>query len=252
MTSKPSRPVRPIGRVRIGTPLLLGVVVAVTVPVTLAYGAAGGFSRFDEHQLPGTVSLAGPITSVEITGLDESVRVTGSTTAAMVTGTSLVEYHEAATQPQLQETVVDGVAELTWTCPGTHCSGAVSWNITVPAGVPVTAATTNASVYLTSLTGTLTANSSNGDIIGHHLGSGDATFTTSNAGITAQFDGAPKLISATTDNAGVEIDTDGRTSAYDDVRTENSGTDLTNPGNDIPQTDHVIRVRTRNASVNIH
>lgn len=251
MTTKPSRPVRPIGHVRIGTPLLLGIVVAVAVPVTVAYGAAGGFSRFHDHQLPGNVSLAGPITSVEVTGLNDSVRVTGSATAAMVTGTDLVEYHEAATQPQLQETVVDGVAKLTWTCPGDHCDGGVSWNLTVPAGVPVTATTSNATVFLNALTGTVSATSSNGGIDGHHLGSGDVTFRTRNADITAQFDGAPRLITADTENAGIDITTDGRTPTFDYVQTSNASADLSNPGFATPQTDHEIRAVTTNGGVTI-
>lgn len=251
-TPRRNRPVRPIGRVRVGTPVLVGVVLAVTVPVALAYGAAGGFSRFHDHQTPGVVDLSGPITAVEVTGLNGDVRVTGDPAATGVTGTSLVEYHEDATEPRPTMTVVDGVAKLNWSCPGSHCDGAVMWHITVPAAAKVTVTSSNASLDLDSLTGEIVATTSNADIDARHLGSGNATFQTRNADITAFFDGAPTLISASTSNANVEIWTDGKTETFDDVQTSNGNTEVSNPGSYDRFAARTVQVRTTNGNVTIH
>jgi hypothetical protein len=232
--------------------MLVGVVLAVTVPVGLAYGAAGGFSRFRDHQTPGVVALSGPITAVEITGLNGDVRVNGDPAATGVTGTSLVEYHEDATKPQLTMTVDGGVAKLAWTCPGGHCDGAVMWHVTVPGAAKVTVASSNASLDLDFLTGEIVATTSNAGIDARHLGSGNATFQTRNADITARFDGAPTLISANTSDADVEIGTDGKTEAFDDVQTSNGNTEISNPGAYNRFASRTVQVRTTNGNVTIH
>lgn len=253
MTKSAPRPVRPIGRVRVGTPVLLGIAVLVTAPVTVAYGAAGGFGRYEDHQQPGVVALAGPVTAVEVTGFDGDVYLDGSATATGVTGTSLTSYHETATRAVLTETVQDGVAKLAFTCPNGHCSGGVSWHLTVPAGAAVTVTTNDALISLDALAGPVTATSDNGDVRARELGSGDAVLRTRNAAVTAQFDGAPTSVSASSENGDVDITTDGRTPAYDDVRDTDGGgsVDLSNPGNDDKSAAHVITVRTSDGRISI-
>ena len=251
MTTNAPRPVRPIGQVRVGTPMLVGVVLAITVPATVAYGAIGGFSQLHEQTQTEPVSLGGPIAAVEITGVNGDVEVTGAPQASGVTGIAVIGYHRTATMPQLRQSVVDGVATLAFTCPGGSCDGDVTWHVTVPAGLPVTAVTSNASVTLTGLTGRVEATSSNGGIDVRHLGSGDATFHTSNAGVTAQFDGAPHQIMAKTSNAGVDIFTDGKTPAFDAVQVSDGSTDESNPGKYDPNAGRTIIVETSNGGVTI-
>lgn len=251
MTTNAPRPIRPIGQVRVGTPMLLGVVLAITVPVTVAYGAVGGFSHFHEHTLPQRVSLGGPMAAVQITGVNGDVEITGDPQASGITGTAVIGYHETATMPQLRQSVVGGVATLGFVCPGGSCDGDVTWHVTVPAGLPVTAVTSNASVTLTGLTGRVDATSSNGGIDASHLGSGNATFHTSNAGVTAQFDGAPQQIMAKTSNGGVDVFTDGKTPAFDVVQVSNGSTDESNVGRYAPDSGRMIIVETTNGGVTI-
>jgi hypothetical protein len=246
--------IRPIGTVKIGTPLLVGIVLAVAAPVVVGWVIASGAADPGHEDAP-AFSLAGPVTSVVITGLDGTVRVTGDPSVSGVSGRVTVDWH-GQSRPQPVETIKDGVATLTFTrLPvGAHNNAMVSWDVLVPTTAAVTVTTSNASATLTGVGGAVDVTTSNASIRGVGLGDGLATFHTSNGTIEAAFTGAPPSIKAKSSNASVTITTDGKTRYFDRTTTSNGNTNRENDG----QNDYtlaptrMIDVETSNGSITIH
>ena len=119
-------------------------------------------------------------------------------------------------RPALRQSVADGVLTLTKDCSGGGC-GPIDITVSVPRDVSVQATTSEGSITVSGVAGPVDLTSKNGDIKADGLGSGDASFHTTNGTIDASFAGAPARISAGTTNASVTIGTDGRTAYYDSV-----------------------------------
>jgi hypothetical protein len=251
MTTDPN-PVRPISTLKIGTPLLVAIVLAVAAPVGIAWAVgSGAFDPGKEDTSP--VTLSGPVTSVVIAGLDGPVRVIADPAVNGVTGRATVDWH-GDHRPQLVETVKDGVATLDYDRSTATDQAAVSWDVTVPPTAAVTVGTTNGSAELTGVGGAVTVTTSNASISGDRLGSGAASFESSNGDITVDFAGAPTSIKAKSSNANVTVVTDGKTPYFDRTSTSNGNTVRDNLGSDdyTLATTRMIDVRTTNGNVTVH
>jgi hypothetical protein len=244
--AKPQTP-RPIGTVKIGTPLLAGLVLALCAPVAVAAALDLGDGR--EHSVPEQINVAGPFTKVVVKGENDSVRVIGDATVGGAIGQANLSWGEH--RPEVVQQVQDGVLTLSFTCSaGLNECGGVAWSIRVPPSVTVQVGTSNAGIEISKITGGVQAQTSNGEITAVDLGSGPASLVTSNASITASFAGAPNTIAAHTSNSSITIKTDGVTKYYDQVSTSNGNQVLDNPQDHM--SDRMIDATTSNGDINIH
>ncbi|MFL6111778.1 MAG: hypothetical protein ACJ786_10555 [Catenulispora sp.] len=241
---------RPISTVRISTVALLGIVVAVAIPAGAAALVLSG--SIDRQHSPQVIQVTEPITKIVIADDDGSIHITGDPTMSGVSGTADLNWRGFVnSKPPLEvrQNVSDGVLMLTKNClRGTDCGGA-DIDIKVPPNIAVQASTSNADVEVDTVTGGVDLSTQNAAITATGLGSGDATFHTSNGPIDADFAGGPKRIKATTSNAGVTIRTDGKTRYYNNVETSSGQMRQTNVQDRF--SDHEIDVSTSNGDVTI-
>lgn len=226
MTFDATPPRAPIGALRISTIAMAGVIVAVGVPAATAAFAMSS-QVIDQQQLVG-ISAAGPITRVVIADSESDVHISATDTAGGVSGQAVVQWKgKNGKRAELRQSVADGVLTLTKDCSGGGC-GPVDITLSVPRDIAVQAATSDGGISVSGVTGAVDLRTSNGGIDAVGLGSGDASFHTSDGSIDASFTGAPARITAVTSNAAVTVATDGRTKYYDSVRTTNGNRYLTN------------------------
>lgn len=243
--AKPRTP-RPIGTVKIGSPLLAGIVIAFCAPVAVA--AAGGLDGGRENSVTEQVNLAGPFTKVVVKGENDGVRVIGDSTVGGAIGQANLSWGKH--RPAVVQEVRDGVLTLSFTCgAGLDECGGVNWSVRVPPSVAVDVTTSNGSVEISHIQNGVTAHTSNAKISAVELGGGPATFTSSNGSVTSSFVGAPEIITVRTSNAAVTIKTDGVTPYYDQVSTTNGNAVTHNVQDRFSHNE--IHVTTTNADVNI-
>ena len=246
-----ANPVRPIGTLKISTPLLVAVILAVAAPVGIAWTVKSGvLDPGKEDSSP--VQLSGPVTSVVVEGFDGSVRVRADPSVTGFGGHATVDWR--GTRPQLVETVKDGVATLSYSRSVTTDKAGVSWDITIPPTAAVTVTTTNGSAQLTGVGGAVTVTTTNASIKAQRLGGGTASFKSANGDITADFAGAPASIRAESSNGNVTVITDGKTPYFDHTSTTNGNTVRDNLGADdyTIATVRTIEARTTNGNITVH
>ncbi|MFL6111777.1 MAG: DUF4097 family beta strand repeat-containing protein [Catenulispora sp.] len=228
MTYDAPPPGRPIGTLRISTVALLGVVVAVSVPTAAAAITMSWSGQVDDQRATVPIGPAGPISRVVVQDSESDVVVTGDPAAIGAEGRADVQWKgKHGRRPALRQSVENGVLTLTKDCSSGGC-GPVDIALRVPAGVSVQVTTSDGRVEVANVTGAVDLTSSDGDLQASGLGSGDASFQTTNGTVSAAFTGAPARIRVTTTNADVDIATDGRTRYYDSVQNTNGSRSLTN------------------------
>lgn len=247
MTFDATPPRAPIGALRISTIALAGVIVAVCVPAATAAFATS--SRVTDQQARVAIAAAGPISRVVVADSGSDVQISGDPTAAGVSGEAVVQWKgKGGKRPTLRQSVSDGVLTVTKDCSGGGC-GPVDITMSVPTGIAVQVTTSDGHIGLSGVTGAVDLTSSNGTIDATGLGSGNASFRTSDGDIDASFVGAPARITARTTNGTVSIGTDGRT-AYDDSVHATGGIQTLTNVRDRRATDE-IDVTTTNGDVTI-
>ncbi|MEY9934219.1 hypothetical protein ABH926_008883 [Catenulispora sp. GP43] len=226
MTFDATPPRAPIGALRISTIAMAGVIAAVGVPAAAAAFAMS--SRVTDQRERAAISATGPITRVVVADSESDVRISGSDAASGASGQAVVQWKgKNGKRAVLRQSVADGVLTLTKDCSGGGC-GPIDITLTVPRDVAVWATTSDGEIGVTGVTGAVDLTSSNGGIDAVGLGSGDASFHTTDGSIDASFTGAPARITAVTTNAAVSVVTDGRTAYYDSVSTANGNRVLSN------------------------
>ena len=252
-TNAPTR--RPISKVRIGTPALVGVVVALSIPV----GAGVAFLNFPRnfHQYSSVTPITGAIKSVVVDGGAANLDIDGSGPAGGASVGQDVEWTGDKTKPpQLIESIdSQGVLHLSARCAssqGTYNGGdcSISWIAHVPAGVPLTATFTDGNVIVRNFTAPYNVRTTNGNIDVVNGDRGNATLRADNGEVNAAFTGQPKTIAATTTNGNVAITTNG--SAYLDlVSAHNGNQHISNNGSTDRNSPGTITVTTVNGDVTI-
>jgi hypothetical protein len=110
----------------------------------------------------------------------------------------------STTAPDITRTISGGTLTLGYTCPAqTPCR--VTFDIGVPSGIAVSAATNTGSIWLNGLAGTATAKVGAGYIFATGLTAQTASFSTDAGGITAAFSSPPVDVTATTVLGTIEI-----------------------------------------------
>jgi hypothetical protein len=226
MTFDATPPRAPIGALRISTIAMAGVIVAVSVPAVAA--ALAMSSRVTDQQAQVGITAAGPITRIVVADSESDVQITGNAAATGVDGQAVLQWKgKGGKRPVLRQSLAGGVLTLTKDCGGGGC-GPVDITLTAPRDISVQATTSQGHIEVTGVTGTVDLTSSDGSIDAENLGSGNASFKTTNGSINASFTGAPARITASSTNGRVTIATDGQTAYYDSVSTTNGIRYLTN------------------------
>ena len=247
MTFDATPPSAPIGALRISTIAMAGVIVAVSVPAAAAAFAVS--SRVSDQQARVGITAAGPVKRIVVADSEGDVQITGTDAVTGVDGHAVLQWKgKNGRRPVLRQNLADGVLTLTKDCSGGGC-GPIDITMTVPRGVSVQTTTSDGSIEVTGVTGGVDLTSSNGAINAEDLGSGNASFKTTDGSITASFAGAPNRITARSTNGAVTIATDGQTRYYDSVSTTNGTPRLSNAQD--RKADDEIDVTTTNADVTI-
>lgn len=168
----------------------------IGVAVVAGACVVGGCSLLPPQSVSDTKTLDQQITAIKLDGRSGSMHVTGQAGLARTTVQRTIKYHDGA--PGQDTYHVDGgTLVLTGEC-GDNCD--VDYDITVPAGVPVTGktstghiellhvgavdvTTSDGSVDFTDITGAVKAHTSDGEITGTGLHTDSVQADTSNGEI---------------------------------------------------------------------
>jgi hypothetical protein len=170
---------------------------AMACAAALAIAGCGALGQVGAgvHVSPSsTYNITGRITSVVINGGSGSITVTGTSGGAI----RVSQQPSYSKKPPVTTRRVSGsTLTLSYTCPAEFiCS--VAYDVQVPPGVAVRAATREGSITLTSVTGPVTAQTVAGFISATSLASPSATLKSSAGGINASFTAAPGSVQAST------------------------------------------------------
>lgn len=248
MTFDATPPRAPIGALRVSTIAMAGVIVAVSVSAATATFAMS--TQVSDQRAVVPIRAAGPITRVVVSDSVSDVQITADSAADGVSGQGLVQWKgKNGKRPALRQSFANGVLTLTKDCSSGGC-GPIDITLSVPPDISVQATTSVGHVAVTGVTGTVDLMSSQGGSIeAERLGSGNATFRTTEGSIDASFTGAPARITAQTTNGTVSVATDGRTAYYDSV-SDTGGTATLSNVQDRRSADE-IDVTTTNGDVTI-
>jgi hypothetical protein len=203
-----------------------GVLLAVGVPAVAAAFVMS--TQVTDQEARVGIDAAGPISRIVIADSESDVRITGDPAATAVSGQAVVQWKgKNGKRPELRQSFSGGVLTLAKDCSSGGC-GPVDITLTVPAGVSVQTTTSNGDIALSGINGAVTLVTGNGSIEADRLGSGNASFTSTDGSIEASFAGAPARIAAKTTNGSVTIGTDGRTVYCDSVSTTGGNRTLSN------------------------
>ena len=226
MTSDATTPRAPIGALRISTIAMAGVIVAVSVPAATAAFAVS--SQVSDQRALVPIRAAGPVSRVVVADSVSDVRITAYAGADGVSGQGVVQWKgKGGKRPALKQSLVGGVLTLTKDCFSGGC-GAIDLTLSVPSDVSVQATTSDGHIVVVGVTDSVDLTTSNGSIDAQRLGSGDASFRTTDGSVNASFAGAPAHIAAHSTNGEVSVATDGRTAYYDFVSSDGGTTTLKN------------------------
>ncbi|GAA1981627.1 DUF4097 family beta strand repeat-containing protein [Catenulispora subtropica] len=249
MTQDVSPTRRPIGAVRISSAALVGVVAAVLVPTAAAATAVAISGRVTGEHTTVAITPTGPITRVVVEDSDSDVFITGDAAATDARGQAEVQWKGVhGPRPVLHQSVADGVLTLSKDCSPGAC-GSIDITLRVPPGISVRAATSSGRIQVRNVAGGVDLTSLDGDLEAFGLGSGPASFTTTDGTVRAAFTGAPDRIAVSSGDGDVTITTDGRTPYYDNVTTTDGGQELGNVGDRYASRE--IDVTTTNGKVTI-
>jgi len=227
MTYDASPTRRPIGALRISTLAMAGAVVALSVPAAAATIVMS--NQVENQQQQVGIAAGGTITKVVVQDSDSDIRINGDPQTNGVSGHAIVQWKgKDGKRPALRQSVEGGVLTLSKDCSSGGC-GPVDITIQVPSAVAVQATSSNGSISVTDVTGAVELTSTNGNLEGFNLGSGDAAFKTTDGNVDASFVGAPARIRVGTTNGNVDLTTDGRTTYYDSIDCGGCDQNVANP-----------------------
>jgi hypothetical protein len=215
MTYDANPPQRPIGALRISTIALFGVIAAVSVPAVATAIAVS--NRVENQQAQVAIAASGAISKVVVRDSESDIRIVGDPQAGEVSGHAVVQWKgKNGKRAELRQSLDDGVLTLSKDCSSGGC-GSIDITIRVPAAVAVQATSSNGEISVSDVTGAVNLSTTSGNLQGFNLGSGDASFKTTDGNVDASFQGAPARIRVNTTNGNVTLATDGKTAYYDSI-----------------------------------
>jgi len=190
-------------------PATVGYVIACAVIAPLA--GCGSLRQIGAgaHAGPATTfTVTAPVTTLVVKGGTGSITVTGSGRKTILVS-QRASYSK--TPPATTHVVSGTTLTLGYTCPAQLVCGMV-YDVQVPRGVSVRAATSAGSVTLTSLAGPVTAQTNAGLISATGLSSRTADLKSNAGGINAAFTAAPGSVHASTNVGPITINVPGSAS----------------------------------------
>jgi hypothetical protein len=175
-----------------GTAAVLALLALL--PLLAGCGALGKIGAGSHNPPAKEFTVTARVTSVIIDGGSGSVDVTG-TSGSTVTVSQRASY--SSTAPAATHVLRGSTLTVSYTCPTELLCG-VSYDVKVPRDVAVSASTSAGSVTLTSLSGTLSAKASAGQITAVDLRCGVASFNSNAGGVIATFSAVPRSVTAST------------------------------------------------------
>ncbi|GAA3437528.1 DUF4097 family beta strand repeat-containing protein [Kutzneria kofuensis] len=193
---------------------LLGIVGLVVVGACVAGGCG---NLLPPQSMSDTKTLDQKVTAIKLDGRSGSLRVQGQAGLSKVTVERTIKYHDGS--PNQDTYRVDGdVLVLTGQC-GSNCD--VSYEVTVPAGLPVSGqtstghidlrnvgavdvTTSTGGVDLTDVAGAVKAETTNGEITGTGLHAGGVQAHTTNGSIDLTLL-EPADVTARTSNGQIKL-----------------------------------------------
>jgi len=193
---------------------VLGIAGLVVIGACVATGCS---RLLPPQSISETKTLDQSVTSIKLDGRSGDVTVHGQAGLAKVTVQRTIKYHDG-TPKQDTYRVDAGVLVLSGDC-GSNCD--VAYDVTAPAGLPVSGQTSNGDVQLSNVgavsvttssggvdladvAGTVKAETSNGEITGRGLRGGAVQAKTSNGGIDLTLL-EPSDVTARTDNGDIKL-----------------------------------------------
>jgi hypothetical protein len=227
-----------------------------------------GDSRYERFCEVRPVTIAAPST-LEVETSNGSIAVTGSSRTDVMIEAKVVTQgdtmDEAKTLAKDVQILTDG-GRVRADGPRTsnHRGWSVSFRIQAPARQNTSASSSNGSVSLTGLNGTVRGDTSNGSMHGNDL-SGDVRLTTSNGSLHLALSGSTWTgagLEATTANGSLQVDMPREYSAHLVARTGNGSLNIDRPitvsgrlgrevDTDLGKGGPTLRLRTSNGSLNI-
>ncbi len=177
---------------------LFRVIAAVGVTTGVVFGMSGCFYDDQNEHQDVSYGVGEPVHTLVVKADTGDIRVTGGGTAVQVTEhQSYQDKVPAATHG----VAADGTLTLTYSCPDHNC--AVGYDVKVPAGTVVRAATDTGSVQLGGLSAEVEARTQTGTVQATGISGPKVRLTTETGSVTAAFAGVPTALTATTQTGSI-------------------------------------------------
>lgn len=210
---------RPVGTVRIGTPVLVGVILLASAPAAVA--AVLMNSDGPTRQSTRNYTSGALVEHLIVVGDHGDVHVIGDPGITTASVTAILQW-SSGPAPKVSQVLTGSTYAVGYTCGDGGMSGCgVIFTIHVQAEAAVDVTTTDGMVSASAVSGALTLATTNGDITGTNLGAGNASLKTTNGVVNVQFDGDPLAIAANTTNGDIDVRTSGKLKYYDVVTVAN-------------------------------
>ncbi|HTC68350.1 MAG TPA: DUF4097 family beta strand repeat-containing protein [Acidothermaceae bacterium] len=182
--------------------------VAIGIPIMLGASAFGGFglvgtfASTSEHHTASYAWQGGGEISVKTSAGDVRIEVGTGTQV----GVAYTEHYQFK-RPTVTATSLGGGLQLTAKCAGglygNNCE--INYVVTVPAAASLVLHTGDGDLQLGASTGSISANTGNGDINGTELVSTTIAASTGNGDIDLAWNVAPTKVGATTGNGDIKL-----------------------------------------------
>jgi putative adhesin len=201
--------------------------VAIGIPAMIAasafgaFGLVGTFARTSEHHTASYAWQGDGEISVNTSAGNVRTEV-GTGTQVVVSYTE----HYQFKRPTVTATSLDGGLQLAARCAGglygSNC--AINYVVTVPAAASLVLHTGDGDLQLSASTGSISANTGDGDINGTELISATVDASTGDGDIDLAWDVAPTKVGATTGNGDINLVVPPGTTYNVSAHTGNGGT----------------------------
>jgi hypothetical protein len=183
-------------------PWLIALAIALVV-----IGGLALIGRFLERQEISSLAFSEPIDGVSVDTNNGDIIIVAS--AVSETQVDWVATYSVIA-PDPVAIVESGKLEIAGGCPGfslPFIGGCrVDFRVTVPAGMIIEADSANGDVEVEGIIGSLSAETSNGDVIGRRLAARTVRANTSNGSVNLIFTQAPERVTADTSNGAITIE----------------------------------------------
>jgi hypothetical protein len=182
---------------------VVALAVAALMSVALLTGcdALGKLGAADHYPAARSFTVSGRVTTVVIDADGGSVEVDGSSRSTVAVSQ---QASYTSTAPVARHVLSGTTLTLSYSCPS-ELSCSISYTVAVPRAVAVRVSAGAGAITLNSLSGAVTAQTSEGVIIADDLRSAAVSFKSDTGGIIATWSAVPSSVHASNDVGGVAL-----------------------------------------------